>query len=90
MQWKDVSPSKAPVPSAAPLPAEVDADMNEEYEDNEGEEEPFDSSTEAYKEAFSDLPDISSLSKDDLFQKAVEASYWAGYWAAAYHVRWLY
>ncbi|KAG8944783.1 hypothetical protein FRC04_001521 [Tulasnella sp. 424] len=29
--------------------------------------------------------DISKMSKDELFQKAVEASYWAGYWAAAYH-----
>lgn len=31
-------------------------------------------------------PEVASISQGDLFQKAVEASYWAGYWAAAYKV----
>ena len=32
-------------------------------------------------------PDVSSLTKDEIFERAVSASYWAGYWTAMYHVR---
>lgn len=31
--------------------------------------------------------DVSTLSKDDIFEKAVSASYWAGYWTAMYHAK---
>ena len=32
-------------------------------------------------------PDVENMTKEEIFQKAVEASYWAGYWAGAYRVR---
>jgi hypothetical protein len=31
--------------------------------------------------------DLTKLTKDEIFEKAVSASYWAGYWTAMYHVR---
>ncbi|CUA73655.1 hypothetical protein RSOLAG22IIIB_01189 [Rhizoctonia solani] len=31
--------------------------------------------------------DFTKLTKDEIFEKAVSASYWAGYWAAMYHAR---
>jgi hypothetical protein len=33
------------------------------------------------------VPDVATLTQDEIFEKAVSASYWAGYWAAMYHVR---
>lgn len=41
---------------------------------------------DAYRAAFASLPDVSGMSSDEVFQKAVEASYWAGFWAGAYRV----
>ncbi|KAG8962437.1 hypothetical protein FRC03_004244 [Tulasnella sp. 419] len=38
----------------------------------------------AYAGAFEALPDTSKFTPEQLFQKAMEASYWAGYWASAY------
>ncbi|CAE6467673.1 unnamed protein product [Rhizoctonia solani] len=31
--------------------------------------------------------DFTKLTKDEIFEKAVSASYWAGYWTAMYHAR---
>lgn len=33
------------------------------------------------------FPNISTLTKDEVFEKAISSSYWAGYWTALYHVR---
>ncbi|KAG9121317.1 hypothetical protein FRC07_002759 [Ceratobasidium sp. 392] len=30
-------------------------------------------------------PDATTLTRDEIFEKAVSASYWAGYWTAMYH-----
>ena len=69
----------------------AEADGKEEEEavgiaDIEGE--PTEEAQQAlYHAAIASLPDISEMSKDDIFQKAVDAAYWAGYWASAYKVR---
>ncbi|QRV91623.1 hypothetical protein RhiJN_19641 [Ceratobasidium sp. AG-Ba] len=31
------------------------------------------------------VPDLTALTRDEIFEKAVSASYWAGYWTAMYH-----
>ncbi|KAG9103956.1 hypothetical protein FRC06_006741 [Ceratobasidium sp. 370] len=31
------------------------------------------------------VPDAGTLTRDEIFEKAVSASYWAGYWTAMYH-----
>ncbi|KAG9099843.1 hypothetical protein FS749_000239 [Ceratobasidium sp. UAMH 11750] len=31
------------------------------------------------------VPDAATLTRDEIFEKAVSASYWAGYWTAMYH-----
>ncbi|KAG8684576.1 hypothetical protein FRC08_013623 [Ceratobasidium sp. 394] len=31
------------------------------------------------------IPDAAMLTRDEIFEKAVSASYWAGYWSAMYH-----
>ncbi|KAG8736371.1 hypothetical protein FRC10_009396 [Ceratobasidium sp. 414] len=31
------------------------------------------------------IPDAATLTRDEIFEKAVSASYWAGYWTAMYH-----
>lgn len=31
--------------------------------------------------------DFTKLTKDQIFEKALSASYWAGYWTGMYHVR---
>ncbi|KAG9035826.1 hypothetical protein FRB95_010420 [Tulasnella sp. JGI-2019a] len=98
MKWRDVT--KEPevptvVASAAvevPQQDEID-DAMFDSEDEGGAEDGNDdaqlaiTTDDQYKTAISTLPDISNLSQDEIFQKAVEASYWAGYWAAAYRAK---
>lgn len=31
------------------------------------------------------FPDVSTLTRDEIFEKAMSASYWSGYWTAMYH-----
>lgn len=100
MKWRDVNEEPS-APLEAPA-AIVVSQQEEEFDDtmfdfdDEGIDGELQDGTDAvqvpsategqYKTAISTLPDVSGLTSDELFQKAVEASYWAGYWAAAYRV----
>ncbi|KAG8991260.1 hypothetical protein FRB90_001417 [Tulasnella sp. 427] len=98
LRWHDITPS-APQDNATPSgqtasKAQAGADDEGDHQ-MEAEEQTYEaSSSRALNGTIADpqvagaIPtafDFTKMSKDDIFQKAVEASYWAGYWAAAYH-----
>ncbi|KIO33538.1 hypothetical protein M407DRAFT_240963 [Tulasnella calospora MUT 4182] len=99
LQWQDIKPAASeknfvqsafPVGSASTAGAGTHDEGDNQMEDVKEEEgqEVAGLTANQERQAAIALPaafDISKMSKDELFQKAVEASYWAGYWAAAYH-----
>ncbi|KAG8864347.1 hypothetical protein FRB96_006169 [Tulasnella sp. 330] len=97
MKWKDVK-DEPPVTTAVPVvetPQQQDEfddamfDSEDEgiiggVEDGTDAVQMASATEDQYKASTSALPDVSDLTSEELFQKAVEASYWAGYWAGAY------
>ncbi|KAG9023272.1 hypothetical protein FS837_005877 [Tulasnella sp. UAMH 9824] len=97
LQWQDIKPaaskdnvvkSAVPVDPASTAEYGTHGEGDDQMEDGEEEQGQGAVGADAPQPAIATLPaafDISKMSKDEIFQKAVEASYWAGYWAAAYH-----